>query len=67
MTALSQQERSEVRSKDGTMIPVYKSGSGRTLLMVHGGGGNHANWGHFEHTQAPELFSQLVLNFLEAD
>jgi pimeloyl-ACP methyl ester carboxylesterase len=44
MTALSQQERSEVRSADGTLIPVYKSGSGPPLLMVHGGGGNHANW-----------------------
>jgi pimeloyl-ACP methyl ester carboxylesterase len=44
MNALSQQERSEVRSGDGTVIPVFKSGSGRPLLMVHGGGGNHANW-----------------------
>jgi pimeloyl-ACP methyl ester carboxylesterase len=26
------------------MIPVYKSGAGRPLLMVHGGVGSHVNW-----------------------
>jgi pimeloyl-ACP methyl ester carboxylesterase len=40
-------ERYEVESKDGTRIPVWRSGSGRPLVLVHGGaggGGSHASW-----------------------
>jgi pimeloyl-ACP methyl ester carboxylesterase len=44
MVAQAPQTRFDVVSADGTSIPVYKSGSGRPLLLVHGGGGNHANW-----------------------
>lgn len=33
--------RYEVRSADGTVIPVWKSGSGRPLLCLHGGLNNH--------------------------
>jgi pimeloyl-ACP methyl ester carboxylesterase len=44
MVTQAQQERIDVSSADGTSIPVFKSGGGKPLLMVHGGGGNHKNW-----------------------
>jgi pimeloyl-ACP methyl ester carboxylesterase len=47
VTTLAPQERYEVESKDGTKIPVWKSGSGRPLVLAHGaagGGGSHSFW-----------------------
>ena len=37
-------ERFEVRSADGTMVPVFKSGSGPPLMLVHGAGPGHSVW-----------------------
>src|SRR5262245_15726167 len=37
-------ERSEVRSLDGTQVPVWTSGRGRPLLIVHGAAGTHDTW-----------------------
>lgn len=36
--------RYEVPSADGTPIPVYKSGAGRPLVLVHGARGPHTVW-----------------------
>jgi pimeloyl-ACP methyl ester carboxylesterase len=36
--------RFEVRSADGTVIPVFKSGSGPALVMVHGAAESHSAW-----------------------
>jgi pimeloyl-ACP methyl ester carboxylesterase len=38
-------ERIEVRSKDGTLIPAWRSGRGCPLLLVHGAGADHSAWG----------------------
>src|SRR5262249_17576895 len=37
-------QRSEVPSNDGTKVPVWTSGRGRPLLIVHGAAGTHATW-----------------------
>jgi pimeloyl-ACP methyl ester carboxylesterase len=37
-------ERSVIISRDGTSIPVFRSGSGRPLILVHGGSGDHTAW-----------------------
>src|SRR4029453_3342475 len=37
-------EQSEVRSLDGTQVPVWTSGRGRPLLIVHGAAGTHDAW-----------------------
>src|SRR5262245_28510702 len=37
-------QRSEVRSKDGTIVPLWTSGRGRPLLIVHGAAGTHGTW-----------------------
>jgi pimeloyl-ACP methyl ester carboxylesterase len=37
-------DRYEVVSEDGTAIPVFKSGRGRPLILVHGGSGDHTTW-----------------------
>jgi pimeloyl-ACP methyl ester carboxylesterase len=37
-------ERSEVRSNDGMQVPVWTSGRGRPLLIVHGAAGTHDTW-----------------------
>ena len=35
----------KIKSLDGTLIAVEKSGSGPALLLVHGGGaGDHRRW-----------------------
>jgi pimeloyl-ACP methyl ester carboxylesterase len=34
----------QVTSKDGTKIAVYKSGSGKPLIVVHGGGSDYTRW-----------------------
>ena len=34
----------EIRSADGHLIPVWVSGKGRPLLIVHGGATNHRSW-----------------------
>jgi pimeloyl-ACP methyl ester carboxylesterase len=36
--------RSEVRSNDGAQVPVWTSGRGRPLLIVHGAAGTHDTW-----------------------
>ena len=36
--------RHEVTSQDGTLIPVWTSGSGRPLLIIHGATTNHHQW-----------------------
>lgn len=36
--------RETVRSTDGTEIPFWRHGSGRPLLLVHGGYGSHESW-----------------------
>ena len=37
-------QQSEVRSNDGHPIPVWTSGRGRPLLIVHGAAGTHVTW-----------------------
>lgn len=37
-------KRTEIRSNDGTQIPVWSSGRGRPLLIVHGAAGTHDSW-----------------------
>ena len=44
MTAASVQERYEVRSADGFPIPVWRSGYGRPVVLVHGASANHKTW-----------------------
>jgi pimeloyl-ACP methyl ester carboxylesterase len=34
-----------VRSKDGTPLAIYDQGAGPSLLLVHGGSGDHTRWG----------------------
>ncbi|MCC4769296.1 hypothetical protein FXV91_03495 [Methanosarcina sp. DH2] len=33
-----------VRSKDGTMITFWKSGSGPPLVLIHGSTADHTRW-----------------------
>src|SRR5262245_52887170 len=37
-------QRNEVRSNVGTKVPVWTSGHGRPLLIVHGAAGTHDTW-----------------------
>jgi pimeloyl-ACP methyl ester carboxylesterase len=37
-------QRNEVRSNDGMRVPVWTSGRGRPLLIVHGSAGTHDTW-----------------------
>ena len=37
-------QRNEVRSNDGMRVPVWTSGRGRPLLIVHGTAGTHDTW-----------------------
>src|SRR5262245_6967628 len=37
-------QRSEVPSNDGTKVPLWTSGRGRPLLIVHGAAGTHGTW-----------------------
>jgi pimeloyl-ACP methyl ester carboxylesterase len=37
-------QRRDVRSKDGLRIPVWTSGRGRPLMIVHGAAGTHDTW-----------------------
>ena len=39
-----QPTRYEIKSRDGTLIPVWKSGTGRPLILVHGAISDHAAW-----------------------
>jgi pimeloyl-ACP methyl ester carboxylesterase len=36
--------RTQIQSNDGTQIPVWSSGRGRPLLIVHGAAGTHDTW-----------------------
>lgn len=50
-------QRSEVRSLDGMPIPVWTSGQGRPLLIVHGAAGTHDTW----EMMRPHLDSDLTV------
>jgi pimeloyl-ACP methyl ester carboxylesterase len=39
-----QATRYEIESRDGTLIPVWKSGTGRSLILVHGAISDHTAW-----------------------
>jgi pimeloyl-ACP methyl ester carboxylesterase len=45
----------EVQSQDGTLVPVWRSGSGPPVVLVHGAGGDHAAWNAVRRFLEPHL------------
>jgi pimeloyl-ACP methyl ester carboxylesterase len=54
-----------VISTDGTPIAYQRTGGGPPLVLVHGTTADHTRWRSIAMDTAPELFAELVMDFLQ--